>query len=34
MHPALGELSLDQWIELIYLHEASYFTNKRDKIAL
>ncbi|MGQ8812584.1 DinB family protein [Bacillus sp. NA_165.1] len=21
MHPALGELSLDQWIELIYLHE-------------
>lgn len=21
MHPALGELLLDQWIELIYLHE-------------
>ncbi|MED2717265.1 PadR family transcriptional regulator, partial [Bacillus thuringiensis] len=21
MHPALGELFLDQWIELIYLHE-------------
>ncbi|SCC41361.1 Uncharacterized protein BTT61001_03071 [Bacillus thuringiensis] len=21
MHPALGELHLDQWIELIYLHE-------------
>lgn len=21
MHPALGELPLDQWIEQIYLHE-------------
>ncbi len=24
MHPALGELLLDQWIELIYLHEQRY----------
>ena len=26
MHPALGELSLMEWIELIYLHEQRHIS--------
>ena len=30
MHPALGELSLDQWIELIYLHEQRHISQIKE----
>ncbi|EJR63183.1 hypothetical protein IIO_02280 [Bacillus cereus VD115] len=30
MHPALGELLLDQWIELIYLHEQRHIEQVKE----